>query len=270
MEAKDPMGLLATTLPTYAIMRTRPRHANGEPARRYIIAVTNHLVEVEGAASEVIQIDQKNLKTISITQKTWEGLRQSCTYDGISRIDAEAISQTGENLTPQRTRSAILSLRRLGLIDENCELTMLGLRWATEKGYADACREIADKCFPASIIREVEADNQPDMDRLAIDYAMAIDCGMSVARANTRFLKFLLGEARRTWFTHLHRKREESAGDGIPVEVERDGKVDECIEETVNLRLVAPIASVPGILEALLDVMGDEPFDMSVRRLVRT
>ena len=96
------------------------------------------------------------------------------------------------------------------------------------------------------------------------------DCGMSVAKANTRFLKFLLGEARRTWFTHLHRKREESAGDGIPVEVERDGKVDECIEETVNLRLVAPIASVPGILETLLDVMGDEPFDMSVRRLVRT
>lgn len=54
------------------------------------------------------------------------------------------------------------------------------------------------------------------------------------------------------------------------MQTERDGKVDECVKETVDLRLVAPIASVPGILEALLDVMGDEPFDMSVRRLVRT
>ena len=59
------------------------------------------------------------MKSIQITQKAWESLRQSCTYDGISRIDAEAVSQTGENLTPQRTRSAILSLRRLGLIDES-------------------------------------------------------------------------------------------------------------------------------------------------------
>lgn len=53
------------------------------------------------------------------------------------------------------------------------------------------------------------------------------------------------------------------------MQTERDGKVDECVKETVDLRLVAPIESVPGILEALLDVMGDEPFDMSVRRLVR-
>jgi len=53
-------------------------------------------------------------------------------------------------------------MHKLGLLDENGNLTDLGHKWRSDDSYAEACQEILDNVYPADLAAFTTTNGAPD------------------------------------------------------------------------------------------------------------
>lgn len=180
------------------------------------------------------------MKTIIITKKAWRNLRDACSHDGLCHVSTESLCKV-DGISSRMAHNMIPTLRALGLIDGHGQLTPLGKRWSSDDGYAEACREIVDSCFPILTVRELETYGKTDTSRIVSDYAKADGCGLSVATKNLYFLKFLLRESNQARPLDTNRHDEEHhAGEEmeVTIRVPRE-RIRDVVDAIVSAKITA-------------------------------
>ena len=96
------------------------------------------------------------MKPIMISCKAWDACWR--VFHGNPNLIATSrnlLNATEEIETLNSAQKCICTLRDTGLINpDNSKLSPLGKKWATVDHYAEACRQIADRFFPASLVTE--------------------------------------------------------------------------------------------------------------------
>lgn len=138
------------------------------------------------------------MKTIMVSKRVWQETRKKCSEGSLRVFDPDFLFHHIDALTSRDSAvSLISSLRMLGLLDENAELTKLGRKWARESTYAEACQNIIADCFPAEITDALARGTDSKRD-IVERYAIQADMNSAGAEKNIRFLNMLIKDARRT------------------------------------------------------------------------
>lgn len=103
------------------------------------------------------------MKTIMISCKAWDACwRIFHSNPNLTATSRSLLDATAEIATLNSAQKCICALRDTGLINPgNSKLSPLGRKWATVDHYADACRQIADRFFPARLITEAFEEGLP-------------------------------------------------------------------------------------------------------------
>ena len=68
----------------------------------------------------------------------------------------------GERSTSSAATNVVSPMQKLGLLDENGNLTDRGHKWRSGDSYAEACQEILDEIYPADLAGFTTANGDPD------------------------------------------------------------------------------------------------------------
>ena len=83
--------------------------------------------------------------------------------DAGERARIEVVAALMGMSTPDSAeRNTVSHLRRLGLIDEDGNLTSRGNKWRADLSYGEACQEILDEIYPDELGTLVDDDGSPD------------------------------------------------------------------------------------------------------------
>lgn len=135
------------------------------------------------------------MKTLMIPKQLWREVRELCSGKTEYDFDADALV---DKLASLKTRNAAVglmsSMRAIGLVDNaNC-LTDLGLKWANDASYANACHEMAMKYFPDET-RNAIASNESSNEDIVARYAELEGMNIAGAKKNVRLLRMLLDDS---------------------------------------------------------------------------
>ena len=218
------------------------------------------------------------MKTILISQRTWRELHRKCSEEGYRAFYPDSLLQ---NISALASRDSALSLvssmRTIGLLDEDGELTKLGKKWATRDRYPEACSDIINNCFPAETCAAL--DNRAN-NRKSVIKQYAAKAGMNPAGAekNIRFLKMLMDDSR-----HYVACRQDSSNANEEInqnkrqhynsDISADGIDSRSIlnhdagarsDDNLTIRLTVPREMVADIVAAILPVFDtyETPIDI--------
>lgn len=137
---------------------------------------------------------EEKVKTIMVSKRVWRETQKKCSEKGLQTFCPNSLLRHIDALTSKDSAvSLISSMRILGLLDKNAELTDLGKLWAQEDTYIEACQKIITSCFPAEIYNSLI--NGTDSKRNVIErYAMLTDMNLAGAEKNIRFLNMLIND----------------------------------------------------------------------------
>ena len=135
------------------------------------------------------------MKTLMIPIRSWREARMFCA----GRVDYKFEPETLEDeLGAVTSRNAavglISSLSAIGLLDDNGQLTELGLKWANDETYPEACSEIIRMYFPEETRDAIDAEvlsNAEIIDR----YAELAGMNQAGAKKNIRVLRMLMEDS---------------------------------------------------------------------------
>jgi len=93
----------------------------------------------------------------------WRTLRAKAAAAPTTKFTPEVVATLMGMSTPDSAeRNTVSPMRRLGLIDEDGNLTSRGNKWRTDLSYGEACQEILDDIYPDDLGTLVDDDNSPD------------------------------------------------------------------------------------------------------------
>ena len=135
------------------------------------------------------------MKTLMITKSSWKEIRGKCAVDPSYVFEAEQLVQECETVTTRNAAVGIISsLKAIDILDEQGKLTELGLKWANEKTYPEACRELAETYFPQSIRDELQS-GEKSIAEIVGEYAAIEGMNEAGGRKNVRVLSMLMEDA---------------------------------------------------------------------------
>ena len=135
------------------------------------------------------------MKTLMITKSSWKEIWGKCAADPSFVFKAEQLVQECETVTTRNAAVGIISsLKAIDIIDEQGKLTELGLRWANEKTYPEACRELAETYFPQSI-RDALQNGEKSIAEIVGEYITIEGMNEAGGRKNVRVLSMLMADA---------------------------------------------------------------------------
>ena len=137
------------------------------------------------------------MKTLMITKGSWKEVWGKCVADPSYVFEAERLAQECETVTTRNAAVGIISsLKAMNIIDEQGKLTKLGLKWANENTYPEACRELAETRFPQST-RDALQSGERSLAEIVGEYAAIEGMNEAGGRKNVRVLSMLMEDADR-------------------------------------------------------------------------
>ena len=98
-----------------------------------------------------------------VTTKAWRALRSRAAAAPSTKFTPSTVSALMGMASPESARKNTVSpMRKLGLIDDDGALTMLGNKWRVDASYADACQEILDEVYPSDLSDLADGSGAPD------------------------------------------------------------------------------------------------------------
>lgn len=153
------------------------------------------------------------MKTLMIPKQLWREVRELCSGKMEYDFDADILVET---LASLKTRNAavglVSSMRAIGLVDNANRLTDLGLKWADDSTYADACHEIAVKYFPDETQNAIMSNEDSNED-IVIRYAELEGMNIAGAKKNVRLLRMLLDDSSKSSPMPVRNQAFETGGD---------------------------------------------------------
>lgn len=138
------------------------------------------------------------MKTLMIPIQSWREVRELCAGRADYKFDAETLEKELEAVTSRNAAVGLISsLSAIGLLDDNGQLTELGLKWSNDATYPEACREIIKKYFPEETCDAIDAEvlsNAEVINR----YAELTEMNQAGAKKNIRVLRMLMEDSSQT------------------------------------------------------------------------
>ena len=138
------------------------------------------------------------MKTLMIPIQSWRDVRELCAGRADYKFDAETLEKELEAVTSRNAAVGLISsLSAIGLLDDNGQLTELGLKWSNDATYPEACREIIKKYFPEETCDAIDAEvlsNAEVINR----YAELTEMNQAGAKKNIRVLRMLMEDSSQT------------------------------------------------------------------------
>ncbi|MDE0216217.1 MAG: hypothetical protein OXN79_06515 [bacterium] len=111
----------------------------------------------------MVATDRPEWPVSNVSDRPMEVFSMARRLDAGERARIEVVAALMGMSTPDSAeRNTVSHLRRLGLIDEDGNLTSRGNKWRADLSYGEACQEILDEIYPDELGTLVDDDGSPD------------------------------------------------------------------------------------------------------------
>lgn len=102
-----------------------------------------------------------------VTTKAWRVLRERASQAPSTKFTPTVVGPlTGMASTNSALGNVVRPMRKLGIFDDDGDLTDIGRKWRVDASYADACQEIMDTVYPSDLAVFIDENGEPQRDQI--------------------------------------------------------------------------------------------------------